>query len=990
MADSKKQDQANVRSAEREYEAAKKQSSDRKKKAAVAGAAVVATVATAGAAAPAAGAAAGGTAAGGAAAGTGAAAGSATAGTAAAGAEAGAATAGSEAAASGASSQAANAAQKGQEAANKFRDFEEKAKKVKDNYDKIKDKVDKVEELKGDEDEEGEDEEDEEGEGEVQYSGTGTASAKKKRRLPTIIAILVIGALTPLLLLTAAVLYPVHLLVTTGDQIVSFFETIFEKAKNAFCELLGIGTVPDETADTLAQYGIEVGAVTGTGEFVQTNRVIASGPEYVIAASDGSTVEVASGELSVRFKGKVISASNFQSELDSDPEFFNAFYNAVDRISDTYDETSEYSAKSAAYEDLGLKKNPYAGYYDAEKDENVSDQERFAAYFANLIDGEGSTTVVGTEYIVETEEGSSVAGGEYSAAAYAQAQEYIRDTTKDISEDSVIKATEKAGALLNSAISANEPYYAARAYSAVLEAVDLNAPNRSEALPVNEVMNVLTEETTSKTINPETGESVTVTGSAALSPNLNAVTHGDEYDKDVAAGYSRDRAMNLTSYYATTKYSDTDCVKLGTMHETTKETVVSIGGFFEQIWSWLVSIFGGKHKPDESVLLDATEDSITGALFTQPSSAMVGETLGERFVQGAAYYNVVQAREVGAATVSDDTAVAAYTDMTTKVLAQKEAAERATKSPFDASSPYTFLGSIVNSLQPIFAQSGSVASKISAVGKLTSKSIAKITTGAYADNAEDIYQRNYGDCTTENAVGGEGDMFCNENPTFDPTTFSMTLKDFETKLADNFESDGKIKGNSALADYAINQTERKSTPGVRDAEVCANKGNSKCEGDEYDESVKSALGKKYANTNENAAWNTDLKYQQGYFLEVYVLDMFGYYSGHCLGATENPIVAYKTKYYQENPRDNSYLGRLALRTGMSKDDIIAGIEAINLLAYLHNYDPSTRLAFGADQKPQQIYFEATQPAVIANTFADERKKIIYSDRRNCVQKSLMV
>ena len=521
-------------------------------------------------------------------------------------------------------------------------------------------------------------------------------------------------------------------------------------------------------------------------------------------------------------------------------------------------------------------------------------------------------------------------------------------------------------------------------------------------------MNLLSTETESQTIDIDTGKNKSVTGSAVNSPNLSAVTYNSEYSKETAEGYSRDRAMFVSSVEIAKKYPENgeDCVKINDVYNATNNTIVAISNALEKFWRWIVSIISGRAEADADLLVDATKDSISTAVFSKPSETTVGEALGERLVEGAAYYNTMVSREVGGSTASDKNAIAVYNKMVTDSIAQKAKADRATKSPFDASSPYTFLGSIVNSLQPIVKNTGSVVSKVSSLNNLTAKSVARITTGAYAEGNEETYQMQNGNCSTENSIGGEGDIYCNEAPSFDPSTFSMTLTDLQDKIAGDLDERKRIKDGTDAARYLILHTERESTPGVKDATVCEAIAKeiyrpsilesiwnffagspdiaSICSRPEVKDY---ATGKEYANTAENANWNTKYKYYQGYTLEVYVMDLFGYYSEIC--DEENPVVAYKNEYYTKHPKDNSPEGILARRTGMTKDEVIAGIEAVRYLAYLNNYDPATRYAFGGAPELRPLHFE-DDGAVIATTFADEKRRIVYADRRNRKREMLVV
>ena len=113
-------------------------------------------------------------------------------------------------------------------------------------------------------------------------------------------------------------------------------------------------------------------------------------------------------------------------------------------------------------------------------------------------------------------------------------------------------------------------------------------------------------------------------------------------------------------------------------------------------------------------------------------------------------------------------------------------------------------------------------------------------------------------------------------------------------------------------------------------------------------------------------------------IRTYALELMGYYEEK---GTQNPTVALKAEYYKAHPKDNSYTGILARRSGMLKEDVIAGIKAMNYLAYLANYDPSDRYEFAESQAETSISF-TDDKSTVTDTLALEPKYILYSDVRN--------
>ena len=78
-------------------------------------------------------------------------------------------------------------------------------------------------------------------------------------------------------------------------------------------------------------------------------------------------------------------------------------------------------------------------------------------------------------------------------------------------------------------------------------------------------------------------------------------------------------------------------------------------------------------------------------------------------------------------------------------------------------------------------------------------------------------------------------------------------------------------------------------------------------------------------------WDTAKKYQR--FIEDQRI-------AESMGVIDKSAVAvYLEKYYEKHPKDNSYVGILARYTGMSKENVIAVLDAIDAMEFLAEYNP---------------------------------------------------
>ena len=974
--------------AEANYKKVEAESAEKKKRAAkkvIKGAAIVAaTVATGGAAgAAAAGSAAGGAAAGSAAAGTAAGASSASAG--AAGTAASSTNAAKAADALNKAKSSRDAYEKAQSAARRLREAEERTKNFRDAVDKVA----------PDKEIENEDEElDEDYESNVQ----GTSAEAPQKHSPIIAIIMFLIALPLVAIGSLSLLYSFHMENNLISKTINFVSVGFDKLKYAFNELLDKGDIPDSLEEKLAVHKIDTGIIDKTtGAFIKTNHIIASGETNTLASTIEARDLDSDGRLIVRFVDDYGNETLYetyeevQAALDSDSEnfnsnFYNAFREAVGGDSAFfYDRSGEET-----FEDLGINRDPYATFEVT--GDNETDQKSFENLFANAIDYDpnSSSSTVGTtsgsdsglwlncslypgdclsapENICEEHpeycdagpetgtDPSAATGGSSSASsdssnfnkAREKAKKYIEDIAKNSKAKTVEEATVKAAALINAAISANESYQSARASAAILAGVEQAKSGNNG--PINQLSTYLLTDKTSKEptgTDPDTGEDVyTSYGKPSEAVNLMATVADGGYDAAEAAKVSRDRVIVTTEDEST--YESVDSSK------EIKETTVSIFSGFKKLLNWIISLFTGQKSGNSDYLIAHYTDDVANALFLKPSESFTGN-LGERIVEGASFINTSLAKNTGASNASDSHAVTAYNTYTKKLYEERVIADRAGRSPFDLSSPNTFLGSIVNNLYSVSMTKKSLLGQFSSVSALALKSFGNLTLGAYASDDSGTFlgaSLDGASCSTVEAIGGRGDIYCNQIATYDTENFdddaysdknilSMTLKDFEesSALSSQLEKDSsgktvKIKDagdgiEDGLAEYIILGAGRESTTGVMDANVCKTKKqgvsisslirfifgsaeevSESCEGDENLKKI--ATGAKYANVTEsednpeliNSEWKTKYKYYQGYMLECEALEILGYYG---FDTNKSPVVAYKDAYYEANPKDNSF------------------------------------------------------------------------------------
>ncbi len=739
---------------------------------------------------------------------------------------------------------------------------------------------------------------------------------------------------------------------------------ILEKqAEYVTAEMLANGRVPENYANDLATNGVEVGQVTLMGDFVRTNSYIADlDNEKEIAATGKyyNLVDAEDGALAVRFKDKIIKADEFVAAVESDSEMYAAYSGALDI------DTRFYYSKDVdeVYEDMGLSRNAFSNWVstgDAKKDE-----ESFWEILRDNLDEKSSITVNGYDEDGGDEFTTSVVGQEASKIVNEVA-------SKTRGQD----ATGRAAQLLNSAISAEEPYRAAATFVMVEEAIQ---QARIEGTgPVNEVMGVMTKATEVTYTDVETNELVTEKKSPLETTNFVAAVSGGSYSKKEAANFSRDRVLKATDI------RDSEIIN-GT-------TVATDGHSRSNI---VLRIFSGSGTADSEVLSRA-DSSVSIALEKKNSELLSSVVGGSRIIGGGSFFSDSISSEVLGAMASDAEEITEYNQEVGEVLERRMKADQVTSSPFDISSPYTFLGSLVHSFaMAMLKNSGNssadspIMSTVEAVADLTDNSVKGILGEVVADGESDSdFATMMGDCTTvKTAANVEGDLYCTAHHTISTKYMKNTKEDWENSIVGNsLDDSGKIKEESDLGEFIALGMGREATVGVKSADVCERWRS--LNGNPISNVITKVLGlyescvgvedgvgdgSKYTLSNENS--NKDnIELYSGYVLYDTVYSI--------LSEKQSNVAVFKEGYYSKYPKDNSAAGRIARISGMSKEEAGLALDHLDYLNTIATYQPSAKFKFGNlnsfEEKKSEIFKEKTLREGIYYAWCGRRE---FADVRN--------
>lgn len=783
-------------------------------------------------------------------------------------------------------------------------------------------------------------------------SKQGSKRAKiVKYAVPVVIILMIFAAGAFLNSMSPILLYQIQhgLLDTSGATV---FDLI---GQDEMALLSGVamkdGKVAKNYADDLAKVGIEVGQLTAAGDFVQTNTYIAGlGEDKEVAAlNDNYQAEQKSGELVVRFEGDIINASDFATAVDSNPRLAAAYAEGANFMS--------YVTYSRSGREIleGMVKN--FGYNFAGWEEKASEEENHEQFLEMLASAlEVDSDLLASGYNREDQEGSFTA--EFSGDAESVVDYVAKKTTSLIGEED---ATNRGIELLNSIAAANEPYRAAAAFAAAMEIIE-RAEIYGEPV-VNEFTRVLAEVNTVTIEDVSTHEEVQTTGSILDSANFSATVSGGGFSQEEAANFSLDSSLKATDFDSSDLISET---RMSTEGRERSHSVLGIDLGF---------------KANKEVLANTT-DTVSMAIFDDTSETY-SSVIGANYTSsgGPAVVNRLGTGILGALP-SDTETVQAYNREAKDLIDKRIAVERATKSPFDISSRYTFLGSIAHNLASTILNNYSkigqgipAVSTISTVADLTDQSVKDLFGGAIAEGTDNSFLSVSGEyCKTPESFGINGNLWCYDKDVLDVSHLEGKTRD------EDFDID-----SDSYEDYVKYFAERESRTGNRDVGVCE-KANPMgiidsfldlfglyevCDGVDPD----IATGAAYALSSSNP--KRDQMAEAGAYTFFQVAKQF-------VTGEETTASKIKREYYAEHPKDNSKIGKLSRRSGLSRAEVHVALNYYDYLVQIAQYDPASRYVFGGvlELLPENTPLVAHSRTTSENLYGYWMGKIEYDDVRN--------
>lgn len=630
------------------------------------------------------------------------------------------------------------------------------------------------------------------------------------------------------------------------------------------------------------------------------------------------------------------------------------------------------------------------------------------------------------------------------------ADSYIANISQNVTKMSSWGCTAlRLGQLLSAQAAANEKQQSVQTYSAVMEPISKMMAGSGAQSPYHALMMELTEETTVEVADYSKVElnsagrdstvnvgNINITGSAVTSPSLLALLTDSQISADEATNYSFERT-NTVLNQTLAEIDGTNTAQCNIeQSESSKNLKVlnklqnAVSEIITRGMSISTSVSRGSGRIQNSGgLAWSGTKNFTDVVFgvfvkkffvnvnLENYIKFMGPAFGEASYANAAYvYEGVELGEVivrggesyftdigamGSGQVGADAAVnTAYNKATATVIAQRAEVDRYNRSPFDITSPNTFLGSIAYSFLPLATNKNFTG--LSSLIRNTGSSLSSIMGSASAASATTHYSST-GICDRFSDINMVGTNHCNRIVVTDPTLLKLPYNDpgYQQFEADNLDADGQLIENSHGAKFVSYCALRLSPPGILDANTSEELDKKKTPLQRIAQFLTSIFGflddayedgddgyVDYSNcpaSADNTNWE-NIKYASLWMLRQRQLIQVG-----AVKYEDSPLVAYIEKYWDEH-RPVDYIDYLAKLSGMTYEDSQLVQDAIAYYTFIDAYDSTERIAM--DEHPTE---PTTGTEVVAKITADDQRigdgeknepiipvnqQIVYADVRN--------
>ena len=689
------------------------------------------------------------------------------------------------------------------------------------------------------------------------------------------------------------------------------------------------------------------------------------------------------------FDGATITPDNFRSFYTKNIPFQEAFTKAKRaRSSNFFDKSATLNLAK-----IGITRNLYSTYRSTGNHE--TDTKNYHTTEEGVF-GEKTNTSINTT--TETEhtdkngnkttevnpsgddiDSSNVSGD----TPEVKANNYLLSTAGRVAEaGGLVCGALKVANLISVAVAANQIYQAMHYFISNQENISKTKAGYGNEAAINPLMNFLTTSTTAEYTDIATGKTKSVTGAPIQAEGFNNILAGENVDLNMTRNYSVDSvflasgvALGLTAARAKA------CGGIRAVGAVISLATLAFGGGLIKTAITLVktTVINVAIATTIAGMLAVLLPYIQKALFENPAKNLTGKPAGEAYVKGAALLNKKVARSTSGQALASKEYATSYYQETVIAAAREAQLDREKRSPFDTSSPNTFLGSLLGRFSRISTAS-SLFANLSHLTSITKNSFGSFlnqsTAKVYAaDGSENFvtdtdlagvnYQKifsNESTCESLTNIGAACDMYGAEVTATDISVEKISSSDPEYQrvisknVRKNAQGYDEVIPNSLLANKIMFCDERDSPFGHYDSNI-TNAFNISlgfannipiisdvvelvnAVSDMSPEAEGWGTGSFCVMGKSNPHWE-EMKYLQHYIEQNRICTQI-----KCSSVTDsdgndkNPITAYKEAYYAKNPIDTSRPGILARISGITKDQAKTVLALLDYATYLANYHP---------------------------------------------------
>ena len=737
----------------------------------------------------------------------------------------------------------------------------------------------------------------------------------------------------------------------------------------------------------LAKNGIEVGYIDGNGSF-STKQVIAN----------NSTV--------LKYGDEIIRADDFQAKFASDANFREAYTRAKrGRIAGFFD-----SSADQYYKKQGASRDIFDNY--RETGDSKIDDENFRETVNNRVTGsEASVNSIHSRSGDDDDVGKN--GDAIETAKIegdtpeAKARTFVNGIANKVEKGANTARMACVGLrIANMAaitVTAYQVFQSISYFLSLAEPLSKTIAGEGDASATNAVLNFFTSVTDSVVQYVDKDGKVrneTTTGSPLQGSGPQLFLTSTPVNKNKVAPYSVSNIFgSATLVAATTGASQLTCdgVMAGSAIISLAANAVPGGTLAKFIVSAVANTVGG-------VALTAAVGAIVNTIIPYVAKIFTSDIFqnyhgipgGEFWTEGGAAANFQLATQASAFMPASEEYIKDQNRETTLVLNQEAEDDRRNRSPFDVSSPNTFLGSLVSKLS--FSAAGStLGNGLAGFGNLIGNSFKALNPTANAADEDVVYTSSYGDCGN-NGLDTVCDIYGTVIPARDYSTIDLAPDDkkYNAVIMPNLDENGKIIQGSELSKFIHACVERQSPWGVLDANIMnalqtdfGTIGNNLYLVEDVVDIINAAedaenrawgTGENCVMSSKNERWDSEFKYYQAYVEDMRIIN--GLEGEQDSTSSNNPVLAYINEYDAKHPADTSFEGTLASISGYTKDDISFLLEFARYSTEIANRDYSHLFVFGKNsseiiEKPENSEFN--NPNILANVLYIPN---LFVDKRN--------